>query len=315
MEIGVFDDGLAELDRRSAYSWAAERGIAAIELGVGGWRRASHVDLDLLLRESRERRELQSDLSEHALTLCCINAAGNPLHPDPHVAADHAARLRGVIELAVELGVASVVTMSGCPAGPGGGALPVFAPWALNCDFESLWSWQRDHVVVPFWRELSRWLAATAPRVTVYLELHPGAFAYSPGSLQPLLEVAGPCLGVNLDPSHFWWQGIDPVVVVEQLGPRIGRAHGKDVRLHADRIARDGVLDFRYPPDPAASPWTFASVGDGHDDEEWLRLLRALQASGFDGAIAIEQEEPGVPPLVGVERSAAALRRLIDGLA
>ena len=240
LQIGVFNDGLAQLSREQAFAWCAERGIGRIEMGVGGWAQASHqLDLDALLREPAARDRLLGELREHGLELSCVNAAGNPLHPQPEIGARHAALVHGAIELAHALGVDRVVTMSGCPGSRDGGATPVFAPWALTPDDESLWEWQLEQRLAPFWRELCAWAAGAAPGVRICLELHPGASAYSSASFLRLAEHAGPNLGVNFDPSHFWWQGIDPLCVIEDVGDRIGFAHGKDTLVHADRVRRE----------------------------------------------------------------------------
>ena len=62
--------------------------------------------------------------------------------------------------LAVALGVTRVITMSGCPAGPGGGALGVFPCWATSADDERLFVWQMENEVGPYWRATSDWLAS-----------------------------------------------------------------------------------------------------------------------------------------------------------
>ena len=309
MQIGVFNDGLSHLTREAAFGWCADHGIGRIEMGVGGWARAAdQLDVDALLREPAARDRLAGELREHGLGLSCVNAAGNPLHPDPAIGARHAARVRAAIELAHLLGVDRVVTMSGCPGSRDGGATPVFAPWALTPDDESLWEWQLGHRLAPFWADLCAWALRAAPAVRICLELHPGASAYSPGSFLRLAEHAGPNLGVNFDPSHFWWQGIDPHEVIAQLGPRIGFAHGKDTLVHADRVRRDGVIDFRFPVDPATASWHFAAVGTGHGVEEWAHLLAALRAAGYDGDVSIEHEDPRVGAEEGIELSLAGLR-------
>ena len=309
MQIGVFNDGLAHMTREQAFAWCAERGIGRIEMGVGGWAQAtSHLDLGGLLREGSARDRLLGELREHGLALSCVNAAGNPLHPDPEIGARHAAAVRGAIDLAHLLGVSTVVTMSGCPGSRDGGRTPVFAPWALTPDDESLWEWQLEHRLGPFWRELCGWAAEAAPDVTICLELHPGASAYSTGSYLRLAEYAGPNLGVNFDPSHFWWQGIDPLCVISDVGDRIGFAHGKDTLIHADRVRRDGVIDFRHPVDPATASWHFAAVGTGHDGDAWAALLGALRAAGYDGDVSIEHEDPRMGAEEGIEASLAALR-------
>jgi len=297
-----------------ALRWCAERGIAHIEMGVGGWKQADHLDLDALLRDAGERDRLQGELREHGLVLSCVNAAGNPLHPDPAVGERHAALLRGAVELAALLGCDRVVTMSGCPGGRDGGSTPVFASWPVVPDDETLWEWQLEHRLAPFWRELSAWAAAAAPEVMICLELHAGASAYNPASFARLREAAGPNVGVNLDPSHFWWQGMDPLAVIDEVGPAIGFAHGKDTLVHPDRVRRNGLLDLAFPVDPDTASWHFCAVGSGHDDATWAALVAALRSAGYDGVVSIEHEDPRVTPEEGIETSLAALRRACEGV-
>jgi len=297
-----------------ALRWCAERGIAHIEMGVGGWKQADHLDLDALLRDARERDRLQGELREHGLVLSCVNAAGNALHPDPAVGERHAALLRGAVELAALLGCDRVVTMSGCPGGRDGGSTPVFASWPVVPDDETLWEWQLEHRLAPFWRELSAWAAAAAPEVMICLELHAGASAYNPASFARLREAAGPNVGVNLDPSHFWWQGMDPLAVIDEVGPAIGFAHGKDTLVHPDRVRRNGLLDLAFPVDPDTASWHFCAVGSGHDDATWAALVAALRSAGYDGVISIEHEDPRVTPEEGIKTSLAALRRACEGV-
>ena len=317
MEIALFNDGLAHLNRREALRWCAEREVTLFELGVGGWRQADHVDLDLVLRERSARAELLADCAEFGISLVCVNAAGNPLHPDPSVAARHAAAIRGAIELADELGVERVVTMSGCPGGPDGGRLPIFAPWALNPDCEDLWNWQWQERVRPFWEELGRTVLAEHPRVQLCIELHAGAAAYNPASFRRLSAAAGGRLRLNFDPSHFWWMGIEPMAVLDELGDQLGWMHGKDTLLREDAIRREGIFDFRYGADGEDVPWRFVSVGEGHGDEYWQELFDVAGGAGYDGPVSIEYEEP--PPRIGasieagVERSLRALRRITAG--
>ena len=274
-------------------------------MGVGGWRQADHLDLDALLRDAGERDRLLGELREHGIELVCVNAAGNPLHPDPAVGDRHAALLRGAVELAALVGCDRVVTMSGCPGGRDGGATPVFASWPVVPDDESLWEWQYEHRLAPFWRELGAWAAHAAPSVMICLELHAGASAYNPASFARIRAAAGPNVGVNLDPSHFWWQGMDPVAVIEEVGPAIGFAHGKDTLVHADRVRRNGLLDLGFPVDPETASWHFSAVGTGHDDDTWAALVEALRGAGYDGVISIEHEDPRVTPEEGIETSLA----------
>jgi sugar phosphate isomerase/epimerase len=316
MRVGLYTDALPSLDRRGVLAWCADRGIEDVEMGVGAWgpEPRRHLDLQALLAERSERDRLQSDLAEFGLRLACVNAAGNVLHPDPAARADAQARLTGALELAAALGVDRVVTMSGCPGAPGGSPIGIWAVWSSVADDEGLYAWQLEHEVAPFWREQSRRAAEIAPDVRICLELHAGLAAYNPASFLQLAEVTGRNVGVNLDPSHFWWQGIDPLAVVEALGDRIGFAHAKDTTVYPERVRLNGVNDHRFPPDPAVNSWHFSAVGEGHDDATWTALLAAIRAAGHDGTVSIEHEDPRYDGAEGVERSLAGLRRALAAL-
>ncbi len=311
MKIGVYSDSLPRLGRRDLFAWCAERGIADIELGVGAWGPWPRPHLDLAtIGQAAERDRLAGELREFGIRLAAVNAAGNLLHPHPDKRADAQARFKAAVELAVALGVRRVVTMSGCPAGAGGGALGVFPCWATSADDERLFDWQMQNEVGPYWRSTSAWLAKDAPEVMVCLELHPGVTVFTAASFAALLPYVGRNVGINMDPSHFWWQGIDPVTVIEALSERIGYAHGKDTLLYPERIRRLGVLH-HAPPDPDHAPWHFAPVGEGHDDVTWTAIVRALRRAGYDDVISIEHEDPRYDGEEGTARSLAGLQRAI----
>jgi sugar phosphate isomerase/epimerase len=310
VRIGLLTDALEGLRLEEAAHWCAERGIAAVELGVGGYSPAPHADLNELA-DAAARDRLLGLLADAGLELAALNVSGNPLHPDEALARRHGGELRGAIELAHALGVPRVVAMSGCPGAPGGGVWPVFAAGAWLPDMEGLWNrqWER---IAPYWRELSVWADGAAPGVLVCLELHPGTSIYNVESYRLLRSVTRDNVRVNLDPSHFWWQGIDPVAAAEALGDAVAFVHGKDTLLHPDRIALHGVLDFRWPSDAETMPWHFAAVGSGRPIEEWARLLDATRAVGYDDVVSIEHEDPNLEPREGIEASLRGLQAALD---
>jgi len=315
MRIGVYSDSLPKLGRRDLFTWCAERGVKDIELGVGAWGPWPRPHLDIAtVGDAAERDRLAGELREFGIRLAAVNAAGNLLHPDPTKRADAQKRFRAAVDLAKTLGVARVITMSGCPAGPNGGGLSVFPCWATSADDERIFDWQMQNEVGPYWQETSKWLAQEAPEIMVCLELHPGVTVFSAAGFAALAPYVGRNIGLNMDPSHFWWQGIDPVTVVEEFGDRIGYAHGKDTLFYPDRIRRQGVLHFAPPSDPSKAPWHFASVGEGHDDATWTALIAALQKAGYDDVVSIEHEDPRYDGEEGTRRSLDGLTRAMAPL-
>jgi sugar phosphate isomerase/epimerase len=308
MRVGLLTDALASRPLDEVARWCEARGITELELGVGGYSAAPHADLHALLAEPAARETLVATVDRAGCRLACLNASGNPLHPLPRIARAHDAALRGALELASALGIDRVVAMSGCPGGPGDAAWPVFAGGAWLPDMEGLWEWQWRERIVPYWRELSRWALDAAPGVAICLELHPGTSVYNAESFLRLrLETTRNVL-VNLDPSHFWWQGMDALEVISALDGLIGFAHGKDTVVHPERVALHGVLDFRWPADAATMPWHFCAVGRGHDTAYWRGLLRGLARAGYDGVVSIEHEDPNLDAEAGVEASLSGLR-------
>jgi sugar phosphate isomerase/epimerase len=311
MKLALLTDALEHRSLDDTLGWCAARGITGVELGVGGYSPAPHLDAATLLRDATAREALQEQLAAHDIELVAFNASGNPLHPDTSIATEHERVLRSALELAAALDVPRVVAMSGCPGGPGGGGWPVFAGGAWLPDMEGLWDHQWS-TIAPYWSELSKWAADTAPGVDICLELHPGTSIYNAASFDELAGVTGDNVKVNLDPSHFWWQSIDPVTTVAALSGRIGFVHGKDAVVHADRVALHGVLDFRWPSDADTMPWHFCAVGRGRSVVEWRQLLDAIRDAGYDGPVSIEHEDPALAPEQGVEASLEGLRAAME---
>jgi sugar phosphate isomerase/epimerase len=313
MRVGLLTDAFTHLSLPQTLAWCAEHGLDSVELGTGGYSETPHADLAKLSGSAPARADLLAQVASHGLSLGALNVSGNPLHPNRGIGGRHDSDLRATLVLAQKLGVTQVVAMSGCPGGPGDtdGGWPVFAGGAWLPDMEGLWDWQWRERIAPYWQELSRWAQSEAPDVRICLELHPGTSVYNAESYHQLREVTGGNVLVNLDPSHFWWQGMDPVTVIGELPGAIGWSHGKDTFIQPSRMAVTGSLDFRWPREASAMPWYFCAVGAGHPASEWADLIRALQQAGHEHTISIEHEDPNLSPEDGVLASLKGLREAL----
>ena len=105
---------------------------------------------------------------------------------------------------------------------------------------------------------------------------------------------------------------MDPVVLVEQLGPALFHVHLKDTALDPSEIAVAGVLDDRPFDGPRA--WIQRTIGRGHDAVWWSRFLATLRRAGYTRALSIENEDPDQTYEEGVREAASFLHPLLEQL-
>jgi sugar phosphate isomerase/epimerase len=281
--------------------------IRGLEIIAGGYGPETHCDRTALLAGDGARAAWLDGIEDRGFHLAALNAWGNPLHPDPAVAEAQDRALRETIRLAAYLGVDRVVAMAGCPgAGPADRTAPHFAGGAWLPDLEGVSEWQWEERIAPYWSGLAEFAAQESPGLRVCLELHPGTCVHNVETFERLAGL-GDSLAANIDPSHFFWQGMDTFAILDRLGAKVAHAHAKDVTFNRERLALNGPLDRRWPAPPEDMPWNFATVGDGHDSGWWGEFQRRLERHGVVQALAIEHEDPFVAPELGVPRAVETL--------
>lgn len=310
MNIGLVTDSLQDVSFQDAVEWVASAGIAAIEVGTGGFSRALHFNLDALGESQPARDEFQAIIARHGLKISALNCNGNPLDPHPERGKKHREALLKTIELAPKMGVDTVVTMSGCPGDPSGSTYPNWVTHPWQQEFQDLYRWQWDEVLTPFWKTTSR--LATDRGVKIAIEMHPGQTVYSTSGLLRLRDIAGPTFGANLDPSHLFHQGMDPIHVVRTLGPNfVFHVHAKDTQLDPYVTAQSGVIDMRPMHRVMERPWSYRTLGFGHGELWWRGFISALRSVGYDGTLSIEHEDPLLSAREGIIKSVEFLKPLL----
>jgi len=196
---------------------------------------------------------------------------------------------RKSVRLAEQMDVKVVVTFSGCPGDSDEAKHPnwITQPWPP--EFLEVLDWQWEKKVIPYWRDAAKFAADHG--VNVALEAHPGFVVYNVDTAIRLREAVAPNLGVNFDPSHFFWQGVDVPTAIRALGDSIFHVHAKDVALDRQNVAVNGVIDTKTYRRMAERSWLFRSVGWGHDELEWKRIVSALRMTGYDYVMSIEHED------------------------
>jgi sugar phosphate isomerase/epimerase len=140
------------------------------------------------------------------------------------------------------------------------------------------------------------------------LEVHPGQVAFDLYSAEAVLDVLGGReeFGFTLDPSHLHWQGVDPVQFVRRFPDRIYHVHIKDLALTLD--GKSGVLNAYHGAGDARRGWEYRAPGHGGVD--WESLIRALNAAGYDGPLAVEFSDAGMQRDSGAEEACRFVKRL-----
>ena len=263
--------------------------ITSLELGTGGWPGSSHVEVDKLLASPAAAHEFTARLKDAGLTISALSCHGNPVHPAPDIAKRDDQVFRKTVALAEILHVPVVVTFSGCPGGSPKDGTPNWITAAWPPEYVDALNWQWEERLIPYWREAESFVSDHG--VQVALEAHPGFCVYNPETLLRLRKEAGKSIGINLDPSHLWWQGMDIPSAIAELGDSIYHVHAKDVALNPPAIARNGVIDTKSYLKMQERAWTFRSVGWGHDALQWKMMISALRLAGYDSVLSIEHED------------------------
>ncbi|MBO1740767.1 sugar phosphate isomerase/epimerase [Leifsonia sp. TF02-11] len=324
MKFGVYNAILHDRTLPEALTVISGLGLTGIEINSGGFLPPVHIPtFDDILVSDAARDDYLGLFEGTGVQIAGLNCNGNPLHPTTAIGEKHADDVRRSILLAGRLGQHRVVTMSGLPGGEPNTTRPNWIVNAWNSASLDVIDYQWS-IAAPFWREMDR-LAADHD-VKVALELHPQNLVFNPADVHRLIEeTAATNVGVELDASHLFWQQMDPVAVVQELGELIFHAAAKDVRVNRSNAAVYGVLDNRFRklgPDeprtnlggdewanewPKNSSWDFVALGRGHDAVYWSTWLAALHVVDPDMLVNIEHEDTSLGRIEGLEVAASVL--------
>jgi sugar phosphate isomerase/epimerase len=309
MKLGVMAALLGGMKLDDALDYCAKVKLDAIELPLGPYP-GDPWNLAGVARDKRRLAELKRKLADRGLEVSAIAAHGNAVHPHKRIARAHHQLHRQAVMLAAELG-GIVVNFSGCPAGAPGDQTPNFitAPWPDEFQAASEYQWNK--VLIPFWKKEAQFAARCG--VKIAFEAHPNFTVHNPEDIVRLRNAAGENLGANLDPSHFFWQGIDPVEAVRYLGENrcIFHVHAKDTAIDSRNSRTFGNLDTKSYGDIAHRAWVFRTVGYGHGEGFWKPFVSMLRTYGYDGVLSIEHEDGLMSVNEGFEKAVAYLRNIL----
>lgn len=306
MKLGFLTACMPERSLEDIAAWAASHGYDALE--VAAWPAigdrpftATHLVAERFGAADADATRAVFD--RHGLEISSIAFYDNNLHPDPNERAAINTHLAACIDAAALVGCPTVGTFVGRdwtkPVTDNlREAEEVFAPLVDRAGQAGV-KLIIENCVMEGWHP----------------DGYPGNLAYSPELWEWMFSIG---LYLNYDPSHLVWMGIDPIAAVRPYIDKIPHAQAKDIELFPERrnhfgwpgkaVVRDDPWDVGW--------WRYRVPGLGQVD--WLHLIDALYAGGFDGVLSIEHEDPvwgGTPERVetGLEVARRTLRPLLVG--
>jgi sugar phosphate isomerase/epimerase len=308
VRVGVFTPLLSQLSLEDVLKKLKSNNIDTVELGTGNYPGDAHCKLSMLENKT-ELNDFKAVLNDHGFTISALSCHGNPLHPDKARAKHDQEVSRKTIRLAEKLGVSVIVDFSGCPGDSPKAKWPnwVTCPWPP--DYLEILKWQWEKVVEPYWIRQAKF--ASDHGVKVAIEMHPGFVVYSPETMLKLRSIAGKTIGCNYDPSHMFWQSIDPIAAIRVLGDSIFHVHAKDTQIYDRNLPLTGVLDTKSYTDERHRAWIFRTCGYGHGEEWWREFASTLRMFGYDNVLSIEHEDSLLSPEEGLTRAAAFLNGIV----
>ena len=307
MRLGFVSDSLGTQTIAQMLDNAARLQVSGVEVNTGGWSTAPHLDLKAMLGSAAARQAFLAQFSARGLEVAALNANGNPLHPTDKA---QSACLKDTIRLAGEMGIKTVCTMSGLPAGAPGDVMPNWVVASWPPETQKILNYQWNDVLVPYWTEIAS-LAKSCGVERIALELHGNQCVYNVPTLLRLRNAVGPVVGANLDPSHLFWMGADPLAAIDALGEALYHVHAKDTLLNAPVQATTSLLENGSLTDIPSRAWSYITLGYGHDEQWWRQFCYRLLMVGYDRWLSIEHEDVLLNSLEGLEKSVHLLKQVM----
>ena len=309
MKIGVLTVLFGGMKLDEVIEYVSKLGLEAVEIGTGNYPGAPHINVGELLGSGQKVKEYKKKLADKGLEISALSCHGNPLHPNKAIAGAHHNVHQDTVKLAEKMGVKTVINFSGCPGGTLKDKYPnwVTCPWPE--DFSKIVKWQWEEVAIPYWEKEAKFAADHG--VKIGFEMHPGFLVYNTETLLKLRKACGNNLGANFDPSHLFWQGMDPLVSLLKLKGCVYHVHAKDCRIDPENTRENGVLDTKSYVDEIKRSWIFRAVGYGHSEAFWRDFVSTLRIIGYDGVLSIEHEDSLLSPNEGFEKAVRFLQNIV----
>ncbi len=259
---------------------AAEQGFLCVEVACWPSGKAerryagvSHIDVDRVLSDDAYARHILAYAKEKGIEISALAFYPNTMDGDLQKRSATVAHLKNVIRASARLGINLVTTFIGRDQ--------------TKTVEENL------TLLMEVWPPILQ--LAEEEGVKIAIENCPMLFGSDqwPGGQNLMTTPAlwrkvfslldSDHLGINYDPSHFVWQGINYTKPLYEFKDKIFHVHFKDIKLYPDKLDDVGIM---------AYPLEFMSPKlPGLGDVDWGRFVSALTDIGYDGYACIEVED------------------------
>jgi sugar phosphate isomerase/epimerase len=251
MKVAFYTSTLGDQPAHAVIRWAKQAGFDGIEIDVNRHLSDSPGTIIELARDTQ-------------LEVPSITLFGNLLHSDEAEREKIRSRARAVAREAINSRVPTLVLFAGRNEQ---------ADEADNYDD-----------ITGFLNELASLRTDGSFRIALenWPGMHKNFVATTPQGWEKLFsKIEYPNVGIEFDPSHLLWQGIDPYQAAAEFRDRIFLLHGKDTKLFSERVQSVGYC---------GNWWEYRLPGRGELD--WKQFLTfAKNKLGFDSYVSIEHED------------------------
>ncbi len=311
MKLGVLTNVIGSTPLKEALAYLKGLGAQMVEIGCGGYPGTDHCDPGVLLHDEAKLEEFKKTIAESGLEISALSCHGNPVHPNKEIAKQFDDDLHNAVLMAEKLGIHQINTFSGCPGDCPESKNPNWVVCNWPTEYPETLEWQWNEVLIPYWKDFVAFAKEHGVN-KIALEMHQGFCVHNPRTLLRLREAVGPEIGANLDPSHLFWQGMDPLKVIRALGGEcIFHVHAKDAIIDQINSPVNGNLDTQSYADMSKRSWIFRSIGYGHDELFWKEFCSQLRLVGYDYVLSIEHEDAMLSTNEGLVKACDVLKRAI----
>ncbi|KAB2842442.1 MAG: sugar phosphate isomerase/epimerase [Melioribacteraceae bacterium] len=283
MKLGYLTACLPKLSLQDLVNWSAGNGFQTLELAA--WPVESERDykarqIDAANFTKDDAKRVKELFKENGIEISAMAYYDNNLHPDPEKRKYYLNHLRKVIDTASLLDVKLVGTFVGSRPDK----TPTENMKEIGVVFRDIVKYAEDKNVKIMIENcpMDHWVKFGLP----------GNYAYSPELWNAMFnEVQSDNFGLNFDPSHLYWLGIDYLKAAKDFAPKIFHAHAKDTEILKDGVNEYGIFGKQIDPIPWKSGWWRYRM-PGLGEINWNKLISTLQENGYDFVLSIEHEDP-----------------------